>query len=163
MIKYLLELLPFRKSTFLWYRKTFFKESFGKNVSINLPVTFYTVKKGLISFGDNSTLGEYSNVRAVENPIKIGKDVLIAQLVSIISDNHEIRQKDTPIKKQGTSGGPVVIEDGAWIACNSVILPNVRVGKGAVVAAGSVVASDVPPFAVVAGNPARVVRYRKDE
>jgi acetyltransferase-like isoleucine patch superfamily enzyme len=54
----------------------------------------------------------------------------------------------------------VVIEDDCWIAANAVILAGVRIGKGAVVAAGSVVNEDVPAYAVVAGVPARVIKSR---
>lgn len=50
-----------------------------------------------------------------------------------------------------------------WIGCNVVILPGVTIGDGAIVAAGSIVTKDVPPYAIVAGTPARVLRYRWDE
>ena len=50
-----------------------------------------------------------------------------------------------------------------WIGCNVVVLPGVTIGDGAVVAAGSIVTKDVPPYAIVAGSPARVLRYRWDE
>ena len=55
---------------------------------------------------------------------------------------------------------PIVIDDYAWIATNSIILPGVTIGKGAVVGAGSVVTKSVPPYQVVAGNPARIVKER---
>ena len=56
------------------------------------------------------------------------------------------------------SSQPVVIEDEAWIGAQVTILAGVRIGRGAVIGAGSVVTSDVPPATIVAGNPARVVR-----
>ena len=55
---------------------------------------------------------------------------------------------------------PIVIEDDVWIGAGVVVLPGRRIGRGSIVGAGSVVAHDVPPFAVVAGNPAQVVKYR---
>lgn len=54
----------------------------------------------------------------------------------------------------------IIIEDDVWIGANSVILPGVTIKKGAVVGAGSVVTKDVPSYAVVCGNPARVIKYR---
>lgn len=62
-----------------------------------------------------------------------------------------------------TVGGGIVVEDEAWICTNVIILSGVKIGKGAVVGAGAVVTRDVPPYAVVGGNPARVLRYRFSE
>jgi len=58
---------------------------------------------------------------------------------------------------------PIVVEDDVWIGVNALLLPGVHVARGAVVAAGAVVTRDVPPYAIVAGVPARVVRHRVDE
>jgi acetyltransferase-like isoleucine patch superfamily enzyme len=67
---------------------------------------------------------------------------------------------DIPMKEQGVTQKGVVIEDDCWIAANSVILDGVRIGRGSVVAAGAVVSRDVPPFSIVAGVPARVIKNR---
>lgn len=61
-----------------------------------------------------------------------------------------------------TSSGPIIVEDDAWIGFGVAILENIRIGAGAVVAAGAVVTRDIPAGAVVAGNPARIIRYRND-
>jgi maltose O-acetyltransferase len=58
---------------------------------------------------------------------------------------------------------PVIIEDDVWIGINVILLPGLTVGRGAIVAAGSVVTKDVPPDAIVGGNPARVIRSRGDD
>lgn len=58
------------------------------------------------------------------------------------------------------SKGKIKIEDDVWIGMDCIILSGVKVGRGAVIGAGSVVASDIPPYAVVVGNPARIVKYR---
>jgi maltose O-acetyltransferase len=57
---------------------------------------------------------------------------------------------------------PVVIEDDVWIGSNAVVMPGVRLGCGSVVGAGAVVTQDVPPFAIVVGVPARIIKYRKE-
>lgn len=92
--------------------------------------------------------------------ITIGKRCLIAANCHIIDCNgHELSFDDVDRRIHTTSDGrPVVIEDAVWIGANSIILPGVRIGRGSVVAAGSVVARDVPPMTVVAGNPAKVVK-----
>jgi acetyltransferase-like isoleucine patch superfamily enzyme len=92
--------------------------------------------------------------------ITIGKRCLIAANCQIIDCNgHELSFDDVEARIHTTSDGrPVVIEDAVWIGANSIVLPGVRIGRGSVVAAGSVVVKDVPPMAVVAGNPARIVK-----
>jgi acetyltransferase-like isoleucine patch superfamily enzyme len=66
------------------------------------------------------------------------------------------------IREQGHSGGKIVIEDDVWIRANAVITPDVIIGKGAVVAAGAVVTSDVPPYQIVGGVPAKTIANRKE-
>lgn len=62
--------------------------------------------------------------------------------------------------QEAWSKGPIIVEDDVWIGMDAMILSGVRIGQGAVVAARSVVSTDVPPYAIVAGNPARVVKWR---
>lgn len=92
--------------------------------------------------------------------ITIGRRCLIAANCQIIDCNgHELCFDDVDRRIHTTSEGrPVVIEDAVWIGANAIVLPGVRIGRGSVVAAGSVVARDVPPMTVVAGNPAQVVK-----
>ncbi len=104
--------------------------------------------------------------------LRIGNFVSIATGVKfILGGNHRLDTISTyPFKKifmgykiESLSKGPIVVEDDVWIGTDSLILSNVRIGKGAVIGAGSVVSKDVPPYAIVVGNPARVVRYRFSE
>lgn len=57
----------------------------------------------------------------------------------------------------------VIIEDGVWVGCNVTILKGVHIGKGSVIAAGSIVTKDVPPYSIVGGNPAKVIKFRFTE
>jgi len=105
------------------------------------------------------------NVGAIVNAdcggrIRIGSRVLIGPYAVIRAANHRIDRIDVPIIEQGHLPGEIVIEDDVWIGAHAVILPGVRIGRGAVIAAASVVTRDVDPFAVVAGAPASVLRLR---
>lgn len=88
-------------------------------------------------------------------PIRIGSDVSVGPEATILTLGHDPQDPDFRDK-----GGEVVIEDRVWIAHRAVILPGVKIGIGAVVAAGAVVASDVEPFTIVAGSPARQIGER---
>ena len=74
--------------------------------------------------------------------------------------SHQEAGRDLPVLFSPVDFAPVVIEDDADLGVGSVILPGVTIGRGAVIGAGAVVAADVPPYAVAAGVPARVLRYR---
>jgi maltose O-acetyltransferase len=87
--------------------------------------------------------------------ISIGADASIGPEAAILTLGHDPDSRDF-----ATRGGDVVIGPRAWIACRAIVLPGVSIGEGAVVAAGSVVTRDVPPFAIVAGSPARVIGER---
>jgi acetyltransferase-like isoleucine patch superfamily enzyme len=96
--------------------------------------------------------------------IEIGSNVNVSPEVYILTYQHDAQSPTF-----ASYGAPVVIEDHAWIGVRAVLLPGVRIGEGAVVAAGAVVASNVPPYTIVAGVPATVkkertrdLRYRTD-
>lgn len=92
------------------------------------------------------------------NEVIIEDDVLFAAFVHVTDHSHDYRDVTKPVSKQGIfSKGPVVIKKGAWLAFGCHILSGVTVGENSVVAANAVVTKDVPPYSVVAGNPARVV------
>ena len=86
--------------------------------------------------------------------ITIGNEVFIGPKVNLITINHD----PDPANRSATYGRPIVIEDKVWIGINSTILPSIKIGYGAIVGAGSVVTKNVPALAIVAGNPARVIK-----
>lgn len=105
-----------------------------------------------------------------DEKLTIGNYVSIAPNVTfMLGVNHQMQTattfpfysklvKRSPI--DALSNGPITIEDEVWIGTNALIFSGVRVGKGAIIAAGSIVTKDVPPYAIVGGNPAKVIRYR---
>jgi acetyltransferase-like isoleucine patch superfamily enzyme len=117
--------------------------------------------EGLV-VGDHSNIGPYCYI-GCSGHISIGNNVMISPRVSIYAENHVFDQIDVTIKSQGVKKENVVIEDDCWIASNSILLAGVTIGKGSVVAAGSVVTQDVPPYSVVAGVPARVIKNRRTD
>jgi maltose O-acetyltransferase len=86
----------------------------------------------------------------------IGDRVSIAPRVTLVTSSHPNESRIRPVAP--VQRGAIVIEDDAWIGAGVVVLPGVRIGRGAVVGALSVVAHDVPPLQIVAGQPARPVR-----
>lgn len=113
-----------------------------------------------IELGSKSWLGINSRI----GEAKIGKHVMMAPDVIIITQNHIHLDLDTPMELQGFEDHrPVIIEDDVWIGTRVIVLPGILIGKGAIIGAGSVVTKDVPPYAIVGGNPARILRYRKQE
>jgi acetyltransferase-like isoleucine patch superfamily enzyme len=88
--------------------------------------------------------------------VTIGDRVSIAPRVTLVTSSHPNHSRIRGFAP--VSQGPIVIEDDAWLGAGCIILPGVRVGRGAVVGASSVVVEDVPPLHVVAGQPARTIR-----
>lgn len=107
------------------------------------------------------TIGEHcyinpSCVIYTGNGITMGKYVLLAPGVMLMPTNHAFGRRDVEIRHQGflPSKGGITIEDDVWIGANSVILDGARIGRGAVIAAGSVVKGDVPSYEIWGGTPA---------
>jgi len=130
---------------------------------------------GMISVGEYSYIGMGSRVWSGEN-VTIGKYVLISHNVGISDTSaHEINyleraerykellEKGFPKDKAGIKTAAIVIDDYAWINPDSIIMRGVTIGKGAIVGAGSVVTKDVPPFTLVAGNPAKIIKKLEGE
>lgn len=128
---------------------------------------------GEIDIGEYCYIGESSRLWSAKK-IKIGDRVLIAHNVNIHDANdHPIDpgERHEHYKQIITSGHPakvnmasaeIIIEDDAWIGFNSIILKGVTIGRGAIIAAGTVVTKDIEPFCIVAGNPLKVVGRVKE-
>ncbi|MCX7101578.1 MAG: acyltransferase [Methylobacter sp.] len=162
-----------KKFTYLWYK------SWGKRLLnfkglctilwYNYCFTRKGVKLGYLSvIGDielngkpsNLTIGNESFISgkshlALNDKITLGNNVVINQGCTLLTASHDINCVNWEHIKS-----PIIIEDYAWVATNSIILPGVVIGKGAVIGAGSVVTKSVPPYHVVAGNPARIIKTR---
>jgi len=130
----------------------------GKRCLIH-PGSMLLPYDGFIKIGDDCSVNPYTILYG-HGGLTIGNGVRIATHTVMIPANHEYIDPDTPIFKQGVSMKGITIEDDVWVGCNVTILDGVRIGKGAVIAAGSVVTRDVSSYTVVAGTPARVIKNR---
>ena len=129
-----------------------FRMRIGKHSSIHWRARFR--KPGKLVIGNNCVIGEFAMIDA-RSGVVVGDTVNIAGNVTIYTLEHDPDSPTFAVK-----GGPVIIDDYAYIGSHVVILPGVHVGYGAVVATGAVVTQDVPPYHIVGGVPARFIRER---
>ncbi len=147
----------------MWWRK---KNKHNNTVAVN-DFDCNCVAVGKCTYG-----GIYALTHNKEAKLTIGNYCSIAPNVAfVLSSDHPICQISTyPFKVkimgedlEGLSKGDIVVDDDVWIGLGSIILSGVHIGQGAVIAAGSVVTKDVPPYAIVGGVPARIIKYRFPE
>ena len=111
-----------------------------------------------IVIGEGTWVGKHCSIAAIDR-VEIGKHVLFAGYVHITDHSHGYEDITMPISPQPLiSKGPVIIEDDCWLGFSCEILSGVHIGKHSIVAARSVVTKDVPPYSIVAGNPAKIVK-----
>lgn len=146
--------------------------SIGESCQVRSRLVFER-EHAMLAVGSRCFIGKA--LISITESVEIGNDVLISWGVTITDHNsHSLKFSERQCDVEewrgrtkrwiGVKVGKVVIQDKAWIGFNAIILKGVTIGEGAVVGAGSVVSRDVPPFTIVAGNPARVIReLRSDE
>jgi acetyltransferase-like isoleucine patch superfamily enzyme len=160
IFKYYFRLLFFKRQ---WRKLNYHNLTVAKNI---FPVG--KVKVGKYSYG----VLEIYTWDADNERLEIGSLVSIALGVKfVLGGNHKF---DTPFSypfktnilclgQEAESKGPIIVGDDVWIGMNVIILSGVKIGRGAIIAAGSIVTKDIPPYAVVGGNPAKIIKYRFDE
>ncbi len=117
--------------------------------------------RGTLMIGDGTYIGRFAQINAWQDVV-IEPNVLIADRVLISDADHNYADVNMPIIQQGDEfKGRVLLCSGCWIGIGAVILPGVRIGKNAVVAANAVVVHDVPDYAVVGGVPAKVIKMMR--
>lgn len=108
-----------------------------------------------LSIGDWSAIGEDALVYNL-GPVTIGQQATISHRAHLCAGTHDYTRPDLPLLKP-----PITIGDQAWICADAFVGPGVTVGEGAIVGARAVAVKDVPPWSVVAGNPAREIKKRE--
>lgn len=136
----------------------FFAKRIMKNVGIGVNIEHNA------EFTPNVEIGDFSGIGVdceILGPTVIGKNVMMGPEVIIYTRNHKFTKKEVPIQEQGFEDyKPVIISDDVWIGRRVIILPGVNIGKGCVIGAGSIVTKSFPPYSVIGGNPAKLIKTR---
>ena len=153
-------LAVFGKSAFLTY---------GKDLHIGTGSILWAPNR--IFIGDHVYMGKHVNIEA---NCQIGNYCMLANRVGFVGrHDHDysavgypirfapwVGSQDTPVQYREES---VILEDDVWVGYGAILMTGVHVGKGSIIAAGSVVTKDVPPYSIVGGNPAKVIKQRFDD
>ena len=147
----------------------FFRRKWRKNNKNNysVPMNIFPIENVKVG---NKTYGQLNVIVSnINNYLSIGHFCSIADKCEfILSGEHPIDNLSTyPFKVkvlgekyEALSKGNIIVEDDVWLGYGAIVLSGVTIGRGSIVAAGSVVTKDVPPYAIVAGNPAHIIKYR---
>jgi galactoside O-acetyltransferase len=133
----------------------------GHNVSIMEHSFLYAVD-GQLVIGNNFSANRNVCLDAGQGTITIGDNCLIAANCVLRAADHRFDDPEIPIRLQGHASGSIVLEEDVWLGSNVVVTRDVRIGRGTVIGAQSVVTRDIPPYSVAYGVPARVIRSRQN-
>lgn len=156
--------IGFMSSLRVWYLAKVLKVAKWHKKSKVEPKVYISNAK-FFSMGKNCRINEHVFIMGA----RIGNNVLIAPYVAIMRGQKIFDRVDIPMIEQGGTGysdvakeeNIVKVEDDVWIGRNAIIMEGLTIGKGAIVGAGAVVTKDVPPYAIVGGVPAKIIKYRK--
>lgn len=158
-----------------WFVNPFYHKK-GKGSSIRERTRIDVLPWNAFELGKYSTIEDFSTINNGVGAVKIGNqvrvglgntligpvtikdDVRLAQNVVLSGLNHNYEDISQPIHAQGVSTAEIIIKESTWIGANAVVVAGVTIGKHCIVAGGSVVTKDIPPYSVAVGNPARVVK-----
>ena len=134
-------------------RRRLFKKNILLDHAIHLPGYSYIIKPFRME-NPNTRIGRYVSIA---HNVQLG---LAQHPLDVLSTSPKIYGKTKRFVQEGRMVEPIIIDNDIWIGASVIVLNGVHIGPGAVVAAGAVVTKDVPPYAIVGGVPARVIRYR---
>jgi len=154
---------PFKNNRF----ETGLRIEYPKNIELGsdsyfgLNFKLYASEFSSLKIGFNASFNSNVMINARgKGKIIIGNNVLIGPNVVLRSSNHSFKTTKKSIMEQGMTEGEIIIHDDVWIGSNVVILPNCEVGNGAIIAAGSVVTTNIDSYSVVGGVPAKLIKKR---
>lgn len=127
------------------------------SISVGMAPGQQMVSDPVVSIGDRTMIGRGSHIVG-HFSIEIGDDIQTGPYVYVTDQNHSYEDPEVPVGRQWPTDKAVSIGSGSWLGTGVVVLPGARIGRNAVIGAGSVVLGEVPDHAVAVGSPARVVR-----
>lgn len=163
-----------------WFVNPFYHKK-GKGARIRPRTRMDVVPWNKFELGEDSTIEDFSAINngvgdviigdrtkiglsnTIIGPVTIGNDIRLAQNITLSGLNHNYEDVNLPIHVQGVSTSPIILEDDSWIGANVVVVAGVTIGKHSIVAAGSIVTKNIPPYSVAVGNPARVLKQYNHE
>jgi maltose O-acetyltransferase len=119
----------------------------------------YLMSPAGIEIGHHVSINHHATLSG-QGRLVIGNYVLIGPNCNVLTSNHGFSDWKKPILIQSVCVGPITIEDDVWLGANVVVLPNVKIGRGAIVGANAVVTKDVEAYSIVGGVPAKLIKYR---
>ncbi len=134
----------------------------GDQVHILRDTIIETGFGGDLTIGSRTTINPRCQINAYVAPIRIGRDVQIAPNCALYSYDHGFAPGKSIREQPLQTKGRIAIDDDAWLGVGVTVLSGVHIGKGAAVAAGSIVTHDIPDEAIAAGRPARVIKMRSE-
>lgn len=140
----------------VWHPETI---EIGDNVYIGHDAMLKGYHLGRMVIGDDTWIGQGAFLHSAGS-LRIGQRVGVGPMVKVLTSSHRDEGRDHPVLGSPLEFAQVVIGDDVDLGIGSIVLPGVTIGRGVLVGAGAVVVRDVEPYAVVAGNPARVIRMR---
>ena len=138
-------------------------------IGADTSIAANAIIQGNITVGDHcsvqtgSILVGFGSSEESAGRIRIGNRVRIAPFVQMIAANHIFADTERSIMEQGIEAHSIIIEDDVWVAGRVIITAGVTIGRGSVIAAGAVVTKNVPPWSIMGGIPARLIRKRKTD
>ena len=121
---------------------------------------FRNLPQAGITIGRNCFLGEFNVIRG-QGGVTIGNSVYTGPMVKIVAVNHVYDDPDRPIREQGITAQGIIIEDDVWLGAGATVVDGVTIGRGSIIGAGAVVTSDIAPYSIAVGIPAKVVKDRR--
>ena len=148
------------KDVVIDFSSTFNNVTIGDNVKIAKNCNIFGSNEHILKIGKESYIGMCSLLNGYASKLIIGKNVSIEQNVNIMTDSGPNASKEMQ-EYFPLINGPITIGDHSWIGANSIIMPNVDLGEFCVVAANSFVNKSFPPYSVIGGNPAKLIKNIK--
>lgn len=134
--------------------------SMGFHTHIELTGSLHHIADKMV-IGNNVGLGSHGHYGAGLGGLEIGDDTIIGNYVSFHPENHNYSDIETPIRLQGVNGKGIKIGKNCWIGAKATFLDGTILGDGCIVAAGAVVTGEFPPFSIIGGVPAKIIKMRQ--